>query len=35
MNGRAHRTLAEKVLMVMYVIALIVVLLFIDKEAGF
>ena len=27
MNGRAHRTLAEKVLMVMYVIALIVVVL--------
>ena len=27
MNGRAHRTLAEKVLTVMYVIALIVVVL--------
>ena len=27
MNGRAHRTLAEKVLMVMYVIALIVAVL--------
>ena len=27
MNGRAHRTLAEKVLLVMYVIALIVVVL--------